>query len=135
VNGWKTILDELPTIAERLQRVELHCVDAIDLIERYDSPITLHYLDPPYLQATRTARNVYKHEMSDEDHLRLLDTITDLEGMVVLSGYRNPLYDHALKDWERITIEIANHAGQAKTKSRRVEVIWLSPSCDRFELR
>jgi DNA adenine methylase len=134
VNGWQTILAELPKIAARLQGVELHCADALDLIERFDGPETLHYLNPPYPHATRTARDAYKHEMSDEAHERLLDAILNVRGMVVLSGYRNPLYDQALRSWKRHEIELANNSGQTKVKSRRVEVIWLNPACDRLEL-
>jgi DNA adenine methylase len=135
VNAWATILDKLPAISARLQGVELYQADALDLIERFDSQWTLFYLDPPYLHTTRTARGAYAYEMSDEDHVRLLDAITDVRGMVILSGYANPLYDHSLRSWERQAFERPNDSGQTKVKTRRVEVIWLSPNCNRFELR
>jgi DNA adenine methylase len=134
VNGWQTILVELPKIAARLRGVELHCADALDLIRKFDGPHTLDYLDPTYPAATRTAKNAYTHEMSDEAHARLLDVIVNVRGMVVLSGYRNPLYDSALHSWERHEFEMPNNSGQTKVKTRRVEVVWMSPSCDRFEL-
>jgi DNA adenine methylase len=134
VNAWMTILDVLPAIAARLQGVELYHGHALDLIERHDSPGTLFYLDPPYVHASRTSQNAYKHEMSDEAHGRLLDAIADAQGMVVLSGYRNPLYDHTLRSWERHEFERPNDSGQTKVKSRRVEVLWLSPACNQFAL-
>jgi DNA adenine methylase len=135
VNGWKTILKELPAIAKRLQGVQLYHAHALDLIERFDSPETLHYLDPPYLSATRTAKDAYAHEMSDAEHMRLLDTILNVRGMVVVSGYASALYDTALRSWERIEIEIANNAGQTKVKQRRTEVLWVNPGHDKLELR
>ena len=55
--------------------------------QRYDSPNTLFYLDPPYVHETRTAKKVYKFEMSDRDHRELLETIRQVEGKVLLSGY------------------------------------------------
>jgi DNA adenine methylase len=133
-NAWATILDKLPTISARLQGVELYQGDALDLIERFDSPGTLFYLDPPYVHLARTARNTYQYEMSDEDHVRLLDAITDVRGMVVLSGYANPLYGHSLPSWEHHVFERPNDSGQTKVKSRRLEIVWMSPNCNRFEL-
>jgi DNA adenine methylase len=135
VNAWETILEELPTIAARLQGVELHQSDAVDLIDRLDSPGTLFYLDPPYVHATRTAREAYQHEMSDEDHVRLLDAIVDVRGMVIISGYSTPLYDHSLRSWERHEFEMPNNSGQGKKKNRRVEVVWANPACSKFYLR
>jgi DNA adenine methylase len=46
-----------------------------------------------------------------------------LAGMVVLSGYANPLYDEALHDWRRI--EFAAHADGARP---RTEVLWINPA-------
>lgn len=123
-NGWATILEELPAIAERLQGVELLHADALGVIGQYDDRDTLFYLDPPYLHSTRTARQVYQHEMDDGDHQRLLGAIVNLEGMVVLSGYHCPLYDRSLRSWECYEFEMPNHSGQGKTKQRRVEVVW-----------
>jgi DNA adenine methylase len=134
-HGWQTILAELPKIAARLQGVELHCTDAVDLIRRFDGPVTLNYIDPTYPAATRTAKKAYAHEMTDEDHLRLLDAILNVRGMVVLSGYHNAIYDDALRSWECSEVKMPNHSAQTKVKSRRVEVIWLNPACDRFGLR
>jgi DNA adenine methylase len=134
LNAWHTIQEILPTVASRLRHVEFYCADAFDLIAKYDDRDTLYYLDPPYLHATRTARGAYTHEMSDEAHRRLLDVIADVRGKVVLSGYGNPLYDHALRSWERHEFERPNDSGQTKVKTRRVEVVWLNAACERFGL-
>jgi DNA adenine methylase len=134
LNAWETILDELPVIAGRLQGVHLLCRDALELIERLDSPETLFYLDPPYVHRSRSVPNAYRHEMSDEDHRRLLERITSLRGKVVLSGYANSIYDESLGSWKRHEFDMPNHAGQNKTKERRVEVVWMNPACDRFSL-
>ena len=73
--------------------------------------------------------------MSDAAHRRLLDTIVSLRGMVVISGYANTLYNTALRGWERIPIPMPNHAGQTKVTSDRVEIVWVNPGHDKFELR
>jgi DNA adenine methylase len=70
----------------------------------------------------------YLHEMTEADHLRLVETITRCRGVVALSGYANPLYDRALSSWTRHEFNMPNHAGQGDTKERRVEVLWVSRS-------
>jgi DNA adenine methylase len=133
-NAWRTIQPELHAIAARLRKVDFHHADALDLIERFDSPGTLFYLDPPYVHSTRTALKTYQYEMSDEGHLALLDAIANVRGMVVLSGYPSSLYDQSLRSWERHEFGMPNHSGQTKVKQRRTEVIWMNQACDRFAL-
>jgi DNA adenine methylase len=130
-NAWETILGTLPRIADRLEGVEIHHDAALELIRRHDGAETLFYLDPPYLPESRTARKIYAHEMSNQDHSSLLGAIAQARGMIILSGYRSALYDHALASWERHEIEMPNHAGQGRSKQRRTEVLWLNPACDR----
>jgi DNA adenine methylase len=104
-----TILAELPKIAARLRRVEIYLAYAMDLIERFDGPETLFYIDPPYVHAARTARDAYKHERSDAGHRWLLDEILNVRGIVALSGYGNLLDDSALRSWERHEFKMANN--------------------------
>jgi DNA adenine methylase len=129
LNAWETIKAELPRIARRLAHVDLRCQDAIRGITETDSPETLTYLDPTYPHSTRTARDTYAHEMSDDQHRRLIETITHCRGMVAISGYANPLYDRALSGWKRIEFDMPNHAGQGRSKQRRTEVLWMNPRC------
>ena len=64
--------------------------------------------------------------MSREDHDTLLDALKKCRGMVMLSGYRNALYDAALSDWTRYDFDMPNHSGQGKAKQRRVECLWVN---------
>src|SRR5690348_2227431 len=68
------LMEGLPAIHARLRRVAMESGDALDLIPREDGPGTLFYCDPPYLPSTRQARDVYAHEMSENEHRRLLDS-------------------------------------------------------------
>jgi DNA adenine methylase len=52
--------------------------------------------------------------------------ITRCRGRVAVSGYAHPLYDRALEAWERIEFDMPNHAGQGRSKQRRVEILWLN---------
>lgn len=124
VASWLTAIEGLPAVHERLKRVVILKRDAIKVINTQDSTNTLFYLDPPYLQSTRTVRDAYAHEMTKEQHKQLLRTINDCEGKVMLSGYRNPLYDRELRFWNRHDKPIDNKASGAKTKRIVTEAVW-----------
>jgi DNA adenine methylase len=81
------------------------------------------------MQTAPAARDTYRHEMNDKDHVRLLDAIMDVREKVVVSGHRAALYDYFLHTWVRREIDIPKHSGHAKHKRRRVEVLWLNPGC------
>jgi DNA adenine methylase len=114
---------------KRFAEVQIEQQDFAHLIAAYDSPETLFYCDPPYLPETRSAGG-YRHEMTRDDHLRLLETITHTKGMVILSGYRSNLYDEALRDWQRIDKLTVNHSSNV-AREKRTECIWLSPNIAR----
>lgn len=121
---WVNYPDALAQIIDRLQGVVIENRDAADVMAAHDTPQTLHYVDPPYVMATRSdAGSRYAHELTDDDHERLLAFLRTLEGVVVLSGYPHEIYDAVLSDWRRI--ERAALAGNAKP---RTEVLWINRS-------
>ena len=130
-HDWINYPDALAAIVERLAGVVIERRDAADVMAQHDGPDTLHYVDPPYMPETRSAKSrkgglryhAYAHEMTAGDHERLLDVLTDLRGAVVLSGYPSALYDGALSGWERV--EKAALADGAKP---RTEVLWINPA-------
>lgn len=83
---------------------------------------TLVYLDPPYVMASRSSkRAIYKHEMSDEDHERLLEVILDLPCMVMISGYNTRLYAQMLASWRTVVFDVTTRAG-----TRATEYLWMN---------
>ena len=56
VSRWLGSVEGLPAIVQRLQRVQIENVPAIEIIRRYDSPETLFYCDPPYPHEARGER-------------------------------------------------------------------------------
>jgi len=72
--------------------------------------------------STRSKRNIYRFEMTDDDHRALGDALRALRGMVVLSGYACGLYDDELyPDWRRVT-----KATVGDGAVKRTEVLWLN---------
>lgn len=129
VSAYLSAVDEqLPLIAERLLRVQILNMPAVEVIRKWDSPTTAGYLDPPYCPETRASPDVYRHEMTIEQHGELLDLLVDggLQGKYLLSGYDNDLYNRRLKGWRKESREIPNHSAGGKTKAIKTEVLWLN---------
>lgn len=123
-HDWKNYPDCLVAVIDRLRGVVIESADARIVMDRHDGPDTLHYVDPPYVFATRADLSKdYAHEMSDADHSDLLDFLKTLRGMVVLSGYPSDLYDEALSDWHRV-----ERKALADGAKERTEVLWLNPA-------
>lgn len=118
---WMEMPEKIVVIAQRLQGIQIEHQPAVKLIERYRRPDVLIYADPPYLMETRHGR-MYRHEMTDDDHLELLDSLDAHPGPVLLSGYAHPLYDERLKHWHRETKVV-----QAEGGKKRKEVLWINP--------
>jgi DNA adenine methylase len=123
-SAWRNCLEGLPAVAERLLRVAVLNRDGVEVIRKFDQPDVVHYCDPPYLDETRTSPDVYAHEMSPGDHLRLLDTLKQCRGKVLLSGYESPMYAAALANWNRHEMKRPNNAAGGKSKREMTEVIW-----------
>lgn len=93
--------------------------DALEFLESY--PFTgdeLVYCDPPYMHETRTRTDLYRFEMSDAQHARLLTILCRLRCRVMISGYWTALYARTLRSWNRKSY-------QAVTRSGRVATEWL----------
>jgi DNA adenine methylase len=72
------------------------------------------FLDPPYLIETRkSSKNVYKHEFTREDHIKLLSMIITLPFNIALSCYDNELYKSLLAGWRKITFQSQTRKGTA----------------------
>ena len=130
---WLSRIDLLPYFCARLQMVQIENRDFRELVPMYDTADTLFYLDPPYVQSTRTAHNDgYVHDMYDDDHADLVELLLSVKGMCVLSGYQNDLYAPLEESgWTRI--ELPQHLRSAKkrlgdSRDMRTECVWLSPN-------
>lgn len=126
VSSWLSAIEGLDEAHQRLQRVVIFSEDAQNIILREDHPQTFFYCDPPYLQETRNAKKAYAHEMTDEDHSGLLETLGGIRGKFLLSGYPHEMYTEAANryGWQRIDIKIDNKASSQKVKPRKIECIW-----------
>lgn len=121
---WCKTPDVIFEAAERLRGVQIENRPAVDLIERFNSPDVLIYADPPYVLSTRYGKQ-YRCEMTDSEHIDLLDVLKAHKGPVIISGYENQLYDDALSGWNRDTVY-----SRTQTCARRREVLWMNFETD-----
>ncbi|MES2320150.1 MAG: DNA adenine methylase [Pseudomonadota bacterium] len=127
---WSTYPASIAAAGQRLTGVLVENRPAVDVMIQHDAPDTLHFVDPPYMHETRIMtgnRKYYAHEMTDEDHESLLDTLLALEGYVVLSGYSSAMYSERLAGWQTFTTTSRISAGRGT--ALRNELVWLNPAC------
>jgi len=128
VSAYLSTIEGLPEVHDRLSRVIILNEDAKDVIQREDNEVTLFYCDPPYPKGSRTAKDAYEHEMTDDQHHQLLDVLRSCQGRVILSTYPNPIYDERLQDWNRDDNVRDNKASRSKNKGSdlKSERIWMN---------
>lgn len=126
-SAWLNAVEGLPAVHARLKRVVILNHDALDVIRQQDGPRTLFYLDPPYVHRTRGPGREYgENEMTDEQHVKLLNTLEKIKGRFLLSGYRNTLYEPFEEQlrWKRYDFDLPNNAAGGDEKRRMTESVW-----------
>lgn len=124
------VADRWSTIAASggMAGLTVHHGDARSVIASYGERIHsgwLIYADPPYVRsARRSSAPIYRHEMSDQEHVALIHLLRSLPAKVMLSGYRTALYDERLAGWRRIDFRAMTRAGPA------IESLWCNFPAD-----
>jgi DNA adenine methylase len=108
------------TISERFRYVQLDCRDFAAVIEQYQGPRTLFYVDPPYVDCEHYYRDeAGAARFTWESHERLAVLLNQTEAKVALSYYAHPQLDawYPPDRWRRLTWEMVKHA--QLTRARR----------------
>lgn len=77
----KRAVDNIHVFAERMRGVIIENRDWKVLVERYDTPDTFFYMDPPYLEV----KEGYYGEGDGFDHRDFIETLDELEGKWLVS--------------------------------------------------
>lgn len=125
VSRWVHLPKRLARVVERLRTVRVEKRDARDLVGMFaDRPATLMYLDPPYF-----VKRAYDYVIDAKDekfHRELLEACCRSRAMILISGYRNKLYNSILtkeRGWSRTSIDTHTRDTTGKDYSR-TEVLW-----------
>lgn len=81
--------DKMGLVCERFRKVQIENLDFGTVFEKYDSPETVFYCDPPYVDV---GDDYYQTESGGFDHGRFVESLQELEGYWLVS------YDHRIPD-------------------------------------
>jgi DNA adenine methylase len=127
INNWLSVIPKLDDIHRRLKPVIIENVSFEKLIVKYDTEQTFFYLDPPYVLSARKGKH-YKHEMDDDQHLKLIDMLLNCKANWMLSGYDNHIYkkldkaSNVYKSKYERKIYIGPNSGM---NNSRMEILWV----------
>jgi len=120
--------------ADRLRSVHIESEPALEVINRWDSPQTCFYVDPPYPETEQGHYGGF----TQADFEQLLAALQDCQGAVVLSCYDNPAVP---ADWEKHQFEAVTssrgivgadrdhaQASAARDDAGRTECVWIKPA-------
>jgi DNA adenine methylase len=110
-----------------LKITDVENMDFQTVIEKYDSPSTYIYLDPPYWKTENYYNN---HDFDSADHKRLADVLNQVEGKFSLSYYDfELLHEWFPKDrfrWEEKEFAKAAAAKKGKKQNMGKELLILN---------
>lgn len=116
-SGWKDIVERLDRVADRIQAVEVHQMDACEFIEHYASnPRSVVYCDPPY----RSSAASQAYGISELDIDDFSSVVQAAKGFVAISGYEGE-WDHL--GWHAEVFPVSSSIAMGPDR-RRLEVLW-----------
>lgn len=125
VSRWLNLPERLMRVVERIKRVRVEKRDARDLVRMFlDRPATLIYLDPPYF--IKREHDYVIDAKEESFHRELLQLCVRSRAMLLISGYKNKLYDSILtreRGWSPMKIETFTRDTTGKDYER-TEILW-----------
>lgn len=124
---YRNKLADIDRKIDRLQDAHIFYRDALDIIQRFDTPDTFFYCDPPYPGTQQGAYSGY----TQQDFEKLLDILKQCKGRFLLSCYHN---DSVPSDWVRYEFKsLCSSSNTSKGGHRKetTEVVWTNFKCDK----
>lgn len=117
---WNQLPERILLASERLKNAQIENLDALELLIRYNTDDVFVYMDPPYLNTLRKGY-LYNNEMSEKEHIRLLEMVIHHPAKFLISGYDSDIYNYYLKNWNT-----AEKETQAEQGLKRREKLWFN---------
>lgn len=108
-----SVEETLRTTHRRLSRTTIEHLDACDCIQKYDSPQTFFYIDPPYWNA-----DFYAVSFKEDDFKRLCDTLKKVTGKFIVSLNDTPEIREIFKDFKIDAIETKYSLGNSRVAKK-----------------
>lgn len=128
VDIWQTLPQRILNATDHLKRCYIENDDAVKVIERWATPHTAIYADPPYYDCS----HYYKEQFDNDQHARLAEVLHRVDAaVVVVSYYPHPeiLRLYSEEHWEyHYKDTVASSAGitrnsKTKTRPKRTELL------------
>tara|TARA_R100001510_G_scaffold38170_1_gene34524 strand:- start:173 stop:1045 length:873 start_codon:yes stop_codon:yes gene_type:complete len=107
----------------RLRGVYVEDLDYSECMSRWDTPGTLHYLDPPYLGANQGHYNGW----GQEDQRNMMEHAATMKGAVMISGYFDPWSMVYAQDRRWAVHSIRTSVSAGREKAARTELLIVKP--------
>lgn len=130
IGALKTLEKRIRPVHDRLRGVIVEHMDWPEVVNRYDSPTTVFYVDPPY-----PGNGVnYRHNMKSwEAHERLAARLAEAQGKWIVSSYDRPEIRRLYGGQHVVSVESASgmataDGGASRVKNREILVLNFEPS-------
>lgn len=111
---WKNIMEDLPTVAERIKDVYFLNKNPIEVINSFNDSNTLCYYCPPPLPMEKSDSDI----MSINDHIEFGESLNSYRGKAIVCAANTPVYRRMFNSWK--VIKKKNSAGTVK------DFIWIN---------
>ncbi len=113
--------DRVPEMIERahqrLQRVQIESLPYEQILEKYDRPTTMFYLDPPYWE-----RKLYKFNFTEADFQEMKRRLKALKGKFILSLDDRPEVRNLFAGFQMRAVDLT-YTAKRDTKTRHKELL------------
>ncbi|WP_232335202.1 DNA adenine methylase [Thermoactinomyces sp. CICC 10520] len=103
--------------ARRMREVQIENDDFRRIIQKYDSPDTLFYVDPPYIGREQ----YYAGGFTEKTHRDLANLLANIQGLAIVSYYPDPLLDELYAGWRFETFQSTRQVIQRTEASTKTE--------------
>lgn len=125
--GYQNAVALLSIISARLSKVQIHDWEYAKVIEKYQSPRTLFYIDSPYIGS----ENYYEVDgtppFTMDDHRKLASLLNKTPAKVALSHYDHPLLDelYPAENWRRVSWQTNKESSRMNKKLQTAQEVLL----------
>lgn len=119
---WRNKVEGLARFKDRMGKTVIECDDALKVIQKWDSPHSFFYCDPPY---PRTDQGHYEG-FALKDYENLIEVLDSSEGSFLLSNYEQDV--SIPNDWEKFefsaVMSCTNGRHRKKHNTKRTEIVY-----------
>lgn len=111
VKTYQRIINEFYWVSDRFKDAIIDNNDWKTIVNRYDRPSNLLYVDPPYIVKGKQ-KGIYEIGFGMDEHIKLANRLNAAKAMVMVSHYDCEEYNNFYKGWNVHHIETYKASGK-----------------------